>query len=292
MRSIVMQNTSSPNVSKTLLRAGACLMLAASASAGLATVSYAAGLPKEAGVWIDDTGDGAIKIEPCGAKLCGKIVWLKELVNDKGQILMDRHNPDPSLQTRTICGLPVLGQLEALPEGGFDNGWVYDPKEGKSYSVFIEMGGTDRLSVTGYKGVRLLGKTFIWTRAKGELPSCAPTQAVVPSAPAKTGAAAAGSAAGAAAATAKVITPAPRAAAAPAATAGVTPAKPKKPGAAETLPWNTTAKPAVPATAAKAPAGASQLGASALKPAPKKTKVPAKLPEKIVTPQHLEPASQ
>ena len=68
----------------------------------------------------------------------------------------------------------MLGQLQAMPEGGYDGGWVYDPKVGKSYSVAIVLSGPDALTVTGYKGVKLLGKSFGWTRAKMELPSCAP----------------------------------------------------------------------------------------------------------------------
>jgi uncharacterized protein (DUF2147 family) len=134
----------------------------------------AAGAPKEAGVWFDETGKGAVKIEVCaGDKLCGRIVWLKDLVNDQGEVLTDKNNPDPGQQTRTICGLPVLGQLAPMPEGGYDGGWVYDPKVGKSYSVAIVLTGADELIVTGYKGVKLLGKSFGWTRAKNELPSCA-----------------------------------------------------------------------------------------------------------------------
>ena len=137
-----------------------------------ASITQAAGLPKEAGVWIDDTGDGAIKIEPCGPTLCGKIVWLKNLLNDDGEPLHDRHNPDASKHARPICGLQILGQLKPQDSGGFDEGWVYDPKEGKSYSVAITLAGADQLQVTGYLGVKLLGKTMYWTRAKTELPSC------------------------------------------------------------------------------------------------------------------------
>lgn len=155
--------------SRPITAAASAVLMAVAASA-----SYAAGTPREAGVWIDETGKGAVKIEPCGERLCGRIVWLKDLVNDQGEVLTDKHNPDPAQRTRTICGLPVLGQLQAMPEGGYDGGWVYDPKVGKSYSVAIVLSGPDDLTVTGYKGVKLLGKSFGWTRAKTELPSCAP----------------------------------------------------------------------------------------------------------------------
>lgn len=170
MRCFVMQNAKPLfGFSRSITAAASAVLMTVAASA-----SYAAGTPREAGVWIDETGKGAVKIEPCGERLCGRIVWLKDLVNDQGEVLTDKHNPDPAQRSRTICGLPVLGQLQAMPEGGYDGGWVYDPKVGKSYSVAIVLSGPDALTVTGYKGVKLLGKSFGWTRAKMELPSCAP----------------------------------------------------------------------------------------------------------------------
>ena len=129
--------------------------------------------PRETGIWYDDTGKGAVKIEICTpTTLCGKIYWLKDPLNAKGEPKTDKYNPEPSMRTRSICGLPVLGELEQLSEGGFDNGWVYDPKEGKSYSVALDLVDSDTLKVTGYKGLRFLGKSFIWTRAPNDLPSC------------------------------------------------------------------------------------------------------------------------
>lgn len=128
--------------------------------------------PREVGIWIDDSGDGAVKIDICGDKLCGRIVWLRNLLNDQGVPKHDRHNPDEGKRNRPICGLPVLGELSPVAEGGFDNGWVYDPKEGKSYTVAIAANGPDKLTVTGYMGVKFLGKSFTWTRAQQALPSC------------------------------------------------------------------------------------------------------------------------
>ena len=100
----------------------------------------AAADPREVGIWYDDTGKGAVKIEICTpTNFCGKIYWLKEPMAENGQPKIDSYNPEPSMRTRPICGLPVLGDLEQISDGGFDNGWVYDPKEGKSYSVALDL---------------------------------------------------------------------------------------------------------------------------------------------------------
>ena len=213
-----------------LILLGAAVMLSAPA--------FAASSGKELGIWYDDSGDGAIKIEPCGDKLCGKIYWLKEPLNAKGQPLVDAHNPDSTQRTRTICGLPIFGGLVRQPEGGYDTGWVYDPKEGKSYSFAVASDGPDKLQVTGYMGMKLLGRTMVWTRAPATLPGCAGTAAAAPppTAPTvnKAPAANTGGAAAAAPAGAKSAGGAPHPAPAPTA---------KAPANGEKLPWNAAKAP-------------------------------------------------
>jgi uncharacterized protein (DUF2147 family) len=132
-------------------------------------------VPLETGVWVDDSGAGAVEIYVCADRadrLCGRIVWLKEPLNAQGVPKRDKYNPAESMQMRPICGLPVLGNLEKVSEGGFDNGWIYDPKVGKSYSAAVQLASQDRLTVTGYVGLKFLSKTFAWTRAPADLVRC------------------------------------------------------------------------------------------------------------------------
>lgn len=145
--------------------------IAFGAALGLPDVreAHAAGVP-EAGVWINNEGKGAIEIKPCGAALCGNIVWLKNPVNDQGKPLSDRLNPDETKRNRPICGLPVIGNVKRTPEG-WDEGWIYNPEEGAQYDVALQAAG-DRLTVTGYKGIKLFSKTFTWTRAPADLQRC------------------------------------------------------------------------------------------------------------------------
>lgn len=130
-----------------------------------------------AGIWIDDTGDGAVEIQPCGNHLCGRIVWLKSPVDTSGRPLTDGYNPEAAKRKRPICGLPVIGDLKRQNNGAWDAGWIYDPKEGKSYDVEIKLRSPDRLLVTGYLGTKFFGETFIWTRAPATLPKCTTTSA-------------------------------------------------------------------------------------------------------------------
>ena len=59
------------------------------ALAWLLLLSTAASASKEiAGVWLNDTGQGAIEIRACGESMCGYIVWLKNGDRITGQIII------------------------------------------------------------------------------------------------------------------------------------------------------------------------------------------------------------
>lgn len=125
------------------------------------------------GVWYDDTGKGAVEISSCGSSLCGRIVWLREPNDANGRPLTDGYNPEAGKRKRPICGLPVLGGLKRQSNGTWDDGWIYDPKEGKSYDVELRLRGADTLQVTGYIGTKLFSESFTWVRAPASLPRCA-----------------------------------------------------------------------------------------------------------------------
>jgi uncharacterized protein (DUF2147 family) len=144
---------------------------------GLSASFAEAAPPLEMGVWINHTGKGAVEIRPCGTsgadanRLCGFIVWLKEPNKKNGEPQVDGYNPDAAKRRRTICGLPVLGSLQRV-SGGWDNGWVYDPEQGAQFDAAIELVSRDRLTLTGYKGVKFFSKSFTWRRAPAGLQRC------------------------------------------------------------------------------------------------------------------------
>lgn len=140
--------------------------------ASLAALGSAAAAPTLTGLWLDQAGRAAIDIEPCGASVCGKIAWLKAPLTEKGQPKTDIHNDKPELQARRICGLEMLYGFVPDGEGGWKNGWIYDPSVGKTYNSNIHVTAEGTLSVRGYIQFAFLGETQIWTRAAGDLPKC------------------------------------------------------------------------------------------------------------------------
>ena len=162
-------------IERTFALLGFAARLLPAAAVGLVALSTASHARPELGLWYDDSGDGAVEIYICNDdpnRLCGRIAWLKEPLAADGTPKHDRYNPKPELQNRPICGLPVIGNLGLMRDGTFDGGWIYDPKAGKSYSVAMQLAAPDELVITGYLGVKMMGKSFTWRRAGPEVQVC------------------------------------------------------------------------------------------------------------------------
>ncbi len=115
------------------------------------------------GTWLNEEKVAKIEIYQQGEKFFGKIVWLKE-PNENGRPKTDHHNPDKAKHKTPILGLLILKDFEFAGKSTWENGTIYDPKDGKTYSCYLTLQPDKKLKVRGYVGVSLLGRTTIWTR--------------------------------------------------------------------------------------------------------------------------------
>ena len=125
------------------------------------------------GKWWNQEKDAQIEIYACNGKYCGKIVWLKEPnfpANDPrgmaGQAKVDRANPDPAKRGQPILGLNLVGGFTYAGDNLWEGGFIYDPRDGKTYKCKMTLETPDHLKVRGYIGIALIGKTNNWTRVK------------------------------------------------------------------------------------------------------------------------------
>ncbi|MEP6762615.1 MAG: DUF2147 domain-containing protein [Sporichthyaceae bacterium] len=130
--------------------------------------------PDVTGIWLTDDGEGAVEIRPCGDARCGQIVWLKQPLDAHGQPLHDVNNPSAAARSRTLCGTEILSGLRRQDDGSWDGGSIYDPEEGKTYTVTLKPVGDAKLEVTGYVGIKALSETVTWTRRDTQLTRCNP----------------------------------------------------------------------------------------------------------------------
>lgn len=117
------------------------------------------------GVWKNGEGTAMIKMYKNGDKYQGKIVWLKE-PNDPatGKPKTDKNHPDETVRSRAIIGLINTWGFTYKGENVWDDGKIYDPKNGTTYDCTIKLKSANSLSVRGYVGVSLIGRTDTWTR--------------------------------------------------------------------------------------------------------------------------------
>lgn len=117
------------------------------------------------GRWANATGEAHIDIFKKGDKYFGKIVWLKNPKDEKGKVKTDYKNPEPALTSRPVLGLEILKDFK-YEEGKWKGGKIYDPKTGKTYSCTITPKGTNLISIRGYIGISLIGRSETWKRVK------------------------------------------------------------------------------------------------------------------------------
>ena len=116
------------------------------------------------GVWktIDDeSGEpkSHVKIYEENGTLYGKVIKLlpaavgticKECPGDK--------------KGKPIEGMQIMWGLEKFEEGYWGNGEILDPKKGKVYNCKLWLENEDELTVRGYIGISLLGRSQSWYR--------------------------------------------------------------------------------------------------------------------------------
>ena len=126
------------------------LMTALAAAALGAGTAAAASDPR--GVWLNDTGRGAIEIKDCEGGLCGYVVWVKAGNDAFG------------------CGKMIIDTVQSSQPGVWDGGRIYSPDRKKWYDVDLKPLKSGDLKVTGH--ALFLSKTMLWTRAPADLERC------------------------------------------------------------------------------------------------------------------------
>jgi len=124
------------------------------------------------GFWMDSDGEVILNIGPCGDARCGKVAWLKKPRGADGAPLRDYKNPDANLQSRFVCGLPVVTGFKKQPDGTWGDGTVYVPDHGMSFSGYAEVLNPVQVKVSGYVLIPLFGSSEVWTRITRKPPSC------------------------------------------------------------------------------------------------------------------------
>jgi uncharacterized protein (DUF2147 family) len=116
------------------------------------------------GVWESGNGKARIKIDKANDKFNGRIVWLREPNDETGKPKLDKNNPEEALRSKPLLGYSMLKDFSYKGEKTWEEGTIYDPESGSTYSCTITMTDENTLDVRGYIGVSLFGRTDVWKR--------------------------------------------------------------------------------------------------------------------------------
>ena len=119
------------------------------------------------GIWLTGEGNGHVEIYKNGSKYQGRIVWLKEPNDPKtGRPRTDINHPNKENHDRALLGLVNLWGFTHKGGNEYENGKIYDPKNGKEYKCVMTLKDKNHLDVRGYVGISMIGRTDKWTRVK------------------------------------------------------------------------------------------------------------------------------
>lgn len=116
------------------------------------------------GKWYNTEKDAQVEIFKEEGKFYGKIVWLKDPV-ENGKPKVDKNNSEKELRSRPIMGMRLLNDFQ-FKSGAWQDGTIYDPKNGKTYSCIIKRKDGKTLEVRGYVGFSMIGRTVEWTKVE------------------------------------------------------------------------------------------------------------------------------
>jgi len=120
---------------------------------------------KLVGVWQPSDGRSYVKIDKIGNKFYGRVVWLEEPNDENGNPRVDINNPDESLRSTPLKGYRILKDFVYNEEEEiWEDGTIYDPKNGTTYNCKIELTEENQIEVRGYVGTAVFGRTDVWTR--------------------------------------------------------------------------------------------------------------------------------
>lgn len=118
------------------------------------------------GDWQEPAGS-IIQIKTCSTGICLQIIKLAS----SAPSTTDIHNPQPALRSRSLCGLEIGQRFSLIDATHATGGSLYDPKSGNTYHGTMSVKG-DQLSLRGYVGLSIFGRTEIWQRHATNIQPC------------------------------------------------------------------------------------------------------------------------
>jgi uncharacterized protein (DUF2147 family) len=115
------------------------------------------------GKWMSTENNLEVEVFKSGNAYQARVVWFDDTDNPGRPMAVrqDTKNPDKTLRSRKIIGLPVMyGLMYNAEDKEWEDGRIYDPSTGKNWNAnaWIDSGGL--LRVRGYWHFSIFGQTM------------------------------------------------------------------------------------------------------------------------------------
>ena len=116
------------------------------------------------GTWLTADKEAHVEIYKIGNTYYGKIIWLKtENDPDTQKPWLDKENKNTSKRALPLLGSKMLWGFH-YKNGEYNNGKVYDSRDGATYAGKLWLTNKNSLKMRGYWG--FFFSTEVWTRVK------------------------------------------------------------------------------------------------------------------------------
>ena len=111
------------------------------------------------GKYVTANNEGIVEVTKRNAKYYGKLIWIRPNAS------LDLNNPNELERKKSLRGKEILKDF-IFENNTWHSGTIYDPNNGKTYSCKATMDEKGNLSLRGYIGFSLLGRTTYWVKVK------------------------------------------------------------------------------------------------------------------------------
>ena len=116
------------------------------------------------GEWYTAEKDVVITLFEENEKVSGKITWMQFPNDDDGNPKKDPLNPVDKLKSRDRMGMVMMTGFTFIKDKIWDEGELYDPKKGKTYSGKMTLKDMNTIDLRGYIGFSFIGRSSTWSR--------------------------------------------------------------------------------------------------------------------------------
>lgn len=118
------------------------------------------------GKWLTAKGESHIEIFPCGEAACGRVAWMEDGLDDKGNPRTDINNPNPAKRDEPVLGLVIMTELKPTKGDKRWAGKVYNPRDGRTYDIKMTVQSESAMMIEGCGLFGLICQKQQWQRAE------------------------------------------------------------------------------------------------------------------------------